>query len=56
MTVFTTGSKGGRVYHFELVGREAYGINDEDLVFLVKFIYPDGKIVRCKHLEGKLLD
>jgi type IV secretion system protein VirB9 len=43
MTVFTTGSKGGRVYHFELVGREAYGINDEDLVFLVKFIYPDGE-------------
>tara|TARA_B110000259_G_scaffold59887_1_gene70818 strand:+ start:7033 stop:7908 length:876 start_codon:yes stop_codon:yes gene_type:complete len=43
MTVFTTGGKGGKVYHFELVGREAGGINDKDLVFVVKFIYPDGE-------------
>ena len=39
MTVFTSS---GKVYHFELVGREATGINDQDLVFVVQFIYPDG--------------
>lgn len=39
MSVFTSS---GKVYHFELVGREATGINDENLIFVVKFIYPDG--------------
>jgi type IV secretion system protein VirB9 len=38
MTVFTSS---GKVYHFELVGRVADDINDENLVFVVKFIYPD---------------
>jgi type IV secretion system protein VirB9 len=38
MTVFTSS---GKVYHFELVGREAENINDENLVFVVKFIYPE---------------
>lgn len=30
-----------RVYHFELHAEEAENINDPDLVFSVKFIYPD---------------
>ena len=32
-----------RVYHFELVAKEAKGITDKDLIFVVKFVYPDEK-------------
>jgi type IV secretion system protein VirB9 len=32
-----------RVYHFELVAKEARGLNDKDLIFVVKFSYPDDK-------------
>jgi type IV secretion system protein VirB9 len=32
-----------RVYHFELMAKEAKGINDKDLVFVAKFVYPDEK-------------
>jgi type IV secretion system protein VirB9 len=32
-----------RVYHFELVAKEAMGLNDKDLIFVVKFSYPDDK-------------
>lgn len=39
MTVITN----KRVYHFELVAREAKGITDKDLIFVVKFVYPDEK-------------
>lgn len=39
MTVITN----KRVYHFELMAKEAKGINDKDLVFVVKFVYPDEK-------------
>jgi type IV secretion system protein VirB9 len=39
MTVITN----KRVYHFELFAREAKGINDQDLIFVVKFSYPDEK-------------
>lgn len=39
MTVITS----KRVYHFELVAKEAKGINDKDLIFVVKFVYPDEK-------------
>ena len=39
MTVITN----KRVYHFELVGKEAKGISDKDLIFVVKFAYPDEK-------------
>ena len=31
----------GRVYNFELVARTASGIDDENLIFAVKFVYPD---------------
>lgn len=39
MTVITN----KRVYHFELMAKEARGINDKDLIFVVKFVYPDEK-------------
>jgi type IV secretion system protein VirB9 len=39
MTVITN----KRVYHFELLAKEAKGITDKDLVFVVKFVYPDEK-------------
>ncbi len=39
MTVITT----KRVYHFELMAREAKGIADKNLIFVVKFVYPDEK-------------
>ncbi len=39
MTVITN----KRVYHFELLAREAKGINDKDLIFVAKFVYPDEK-------------
>ncbi len=32
-----------RVYHFELMAREARGITDKDLIFVAKFVYPDEK-------------
>ena len=32
-----------RVYHFELMAKEARGINDKDLIFVAKFVYPDEK-------------
>ena len=37
MTVITN----KKVYHFELMAKEASGITDEDLIFVVKFAYPD---------------
>ena len=39
MTVITD----KRVYHFELLAKEASGISDKNLVFVVKFVYPDEK-------------
>jgi type IV secretion system protein VirB9 len=39
MTVITN----KRVYHFELMAKEAKSINDKDLIFVVKFAYPDEK-------------
>ncbi len=39
MTVLTN----KRVYHFELVAKEAKGLADKDLIFVVKFAYPDDK-------------
>lgn len=39
MTVITS----KKVYHFELIAREAKGITDPDLIFVVKFVYPDEK-------------
>ncbi len=39
MTVITN----KKVYHFELFAKEARGINDKDLIFVVKFVYPDEK-------------
>lgn len=39
MTVITN----KKVYHFELVAKEAKGIADKDLIFVVKFVYPDEK-------------
>ena len=39
MTVLTN----KRVYHFELVAKEAKGLADKDLIFVVKFSYPDDK-------------
>lgn len=37
MTVITN----EKVYHFELTAKIATGIDDKDLIFVVKFIYPD---------------
>lgn len=39
MTIITN----KRVYHFELMAREAKGIADKNLIFVVKFVYPDEK-------------
>jgi type IV secretion system protein VirB9 len=39
MTILTN----KRVYHFELVAKEAKGLSDKDLIFVVKFSYPDDK-------------
>jgi type IV secretion system protein VirB9 len=39
MTVLTN----KKVYHFELVAKEAKGLADKDLIFVVKFSYPDDK-------------
>lgn len=39
MTVITS----KKIYHFELTAKEAKGIQDKDLVFVVKFAYPDDK-------------
>ena len=39
MTVITN----KRVYHFELMAKEAKNINDKDLIFVAKFVYPDEK-------------
>jgi type IV secretion system protein VirB9 len=39
MTVITN----KKVYHFELMAREAEDIDDKNLIFVVKFIYPDEK-------------
>ncbi|MDX2083389.1 MAG: TrbG/VirB9 family P-type conjugative transfer protein [Rickettsiales bacterium] len=39
MTVITN----KRIYHFELIAKEAKGINDKDLIFVAKFVYPDEK-------------
>lgn len=32
-----------RIYHFELTAKEAHDINDKDLIFVAKFVYPDEK-------------
>lgn len=32
-----------RVYHFELMAKEAKNITDPDLIFVAKFVYPDEK-------------
>ena len=37
MTVMTN----KKIYHFELTAKEAKDINDPDLIFVVKFVYPD---------------
>jgi len=37
MTVITA----KRIYHFELMAKEAKGINDKDLIFIAKFYYPE---------------
>ena len=37
MTVITN----KRIYHFELTAKEASGIDDSDLIFVAKFVYPD---------------
>ena len=39
MTVITN----KKIYHFELMAKEAKGINDKDLIFVAKFVYPDEK-------------
>ena len=39
MTVITN----KRIYHFDLVAKEAISIDDKDLIFVVKFVYPDDK-------------
>lgn len=39
MTVITN----KRVYHFDLIAKEAKGIDDKDLIFVAKFVYPDEK-------------
>lgn len=39
MTIITN----KRVYHFELMAKEAKGITDKDLIFVVRFVYPDEK-------------
>ena len=39
MTIITN----KRIYHFELAAKEAKGINDQDLVFVSKFLYPEGE-------------
>jgi type IV secretion system protein VirB9 len=39
MTVITS----KRIYQFELTAKEAKGIDDKDLIFVVKFVYPDEK-------------
>lgn len=39
MTVITN----KRVYHFELMAKEAKGITDKDLIFVIRFLYPDDK-------------
>lgn len=39
MTVITN----KKIYHFELAAKEAKGIKDKDLIFVVKFAYPDEK-------------
>ncbi len=39
MTVITN----KRIYHFELMAKEAKSINDKDLIFVAKFVYPDEK-------------
>jgi type IV secretion system protein VirB9 len=39
MTVITN----KKVYHFELMAKEAKNINDKDLIFVAKFVYPDEK-------------
>jgi type IV secretion system protein VirB9 len=37
MTIITN----KRIYHFELAAKEAKGINDQDLIFVAKFSYPE---------------
>lgn len=32
-----------RVYHFELMAKEAKGLTDKDLIFVARFVYPDEK-------------
>ncbi len=39
MTVITD----KRIYHFELTAKEAKGIDDKDLIFVAKFVYPGDK-------------
>ncbi len=39
MTIITN----KRIYHFELMAKEAKDINDKDLIFVAKFVYPDEK-------------
>lgn len=39
MTIITN----KRIYHFELAAKEAKGINDQDLIFVAKFLYPEGE-------------
>lgn len=39
MTVITN----KRIYHFDLMAKEAKGIDDKDLIFVAKFSYPDEK-------------
>ncbi len=39
MTVITN----KHIYHFELTAKEAKSINDKDLIFVAKFVYPDEK-------------
>ncbi|HLD77061.1 MAG TPA: TrbG/VirB9 family P-type conjugative transfer protein [Rickettsiales bacterium] len=39
MTIITN----KRIYHFELTAKEARSIDDKDLIFVAKFVYPDEK-------------
>ena len=49
MTVITN----KRMYFFEMYAREAQSINDEELAFVVKFVYPqDGSYSMVKQLSG----
>lgn len=48
MTVITD----KRIYHFELYGKETKDIRDEEMIFVLKFVYPEQGFSAVQQIQG----